>query len=59
MTHYKENSGGYVALYFDRIVAYCIEQSQEVINTLVIEEKVEESEKFLEVVSQLEKLNAE
>jgi len=59
LAHYKENGGGYVAMYFDRIVAYCIEQSQEVINTLVIEEKVEESEKFLEVVSQLEKLNAE
>ena len=59
LAHYKENGGGYVAMYFDRIVAYCVEQCQEVINSLVIEEKVEESEKFMEVVSQLEKLNAE
>lgn len=59
LAHYKENGGGYVAMYFDRIVAYCIEQCQEVINSLVIEEKIEESEKFMEVVSQLEKLNAE
>ena len=59
LAHYKENGGGYVAMYFDRIVAYCIEQCQEVINSLVIEEKTEESEKFLEVVSELEQLNAE
>lgn len=59
LAHYKENGGGYVAMYFDRIVAYCIEQCQEVINSLVIEENIEESEKFLEVVSELEQLNAE
>ena len=59
LAHYKENGGGYVAMYYDRIIAYSIEQCQEIINTLVIEENVAESDKLLQVVSELEKLSEE
>jgi uncharacterized protein YwlG (UPF0340 family) len=46
-------------MYYDRIIAYAIEQCQEIINTLVIEENVAESDKLLQVVSELEKLSEE
>ena len=59
LAHYKENGGGYVGMYYDRIIAYSIEQCQEIINTLVIEENVAESDKLLQVVSELEKLSEE
>ena len=57
--YYKENGGGYVAMYYDRIIAYSIEQCQEIINALVIEENVTESDQLLQVVSELEKLSEE
>ena len=59
LSYYKENGGGYVGMYYDRIIAYSIEQCQEIINTLVIEENVAESDKLLQVVSELEKLSEE
>jgi hypothetical protein len=59
LAYYKENGGGYVGMYYDRIIAYAIEQCQEIINTLVIEENVAESDKLLQVVSELEKLSEE
>ena len=59
LSYYKENGGGYVGMYYDRIIAYAIEQCQEIINTLVIEENVAESDKLLQVVSELEKLSEE
>ncbi|MBT5439355.1 MAG: M1 family metallopeptidase, partial [Flavobacteriales bacterium] len=57
--YYKENGGGYVAMYYDRIIAYSIEQCQEIINALVIEENITESDQLLQVVSELEKLSEE
>ena len=59
LAYYKENGGGYVAMYYDRIIAYSIEQCQEIINALVIEENVTESDQLLQVVSDLEKLSEE
>ena len=59
LSYYKENGGGYVGMYYDRIIAYSIEQCQEIINTLVIEENIAESDKLLQVVSELEKLSEE
>lgn len=59
LAYYKENGGGYVAMYYDRIIAYSIEQCQEIINALVIEENVTESDQLLQVVSELEKLSEE
>ncbi|MBT5932071.1 MAG: M1 family metallopeptidase [Flavobacteriales bacterium] len=59
LSYYKENGGGYVAMYYDRIIAYSIEQCQEIINALVIEENITESDQLLQVVSELEKLSEE
>lgn len=59
LAYYKENGGGYVAMYYDRIITYSIEQCQEIINALVIEENVTESDQLLQVVSDLEKLSEE
>jgi len=59
LAYYKENGGGYVAMYYDRIIAYSIEQCQEIINALVIEENVTESDQLLQVVSDLGKLSEE
>ena len=59
LAYYKENGGGYVGMYYDRIIAYSIEQCQEIMNTLVVEENVAESDKLLQVVSELEKLSEE